>query len=65
MEIRRAPAGFGELCRRVARPGPARPVLVVDQLEELFSHDVPDAERLAFATALASASPALVLTDLV
>ena len=56
-EIRRAPAGFGEWCRRVAGPGPARPVLVVDQFEELFSHDVPDADRLAFATALASAAP--------
>jgi WD40 repeat protein len=59
--IRRTPAGFGRLCRRLSGPGPARPVLVVDQLEELFSHEVPDADRLAFATALASAAPALVL----
>ena len=42
-------------------PARARPVLVVDQFEELFSHEVPDADRLAFATALASAAPALVL----
>ena len=34
---------------------------MVDQLEELFTHDVPDADRLAFTTALVNAHPAVVL----
>jgi hypothetical protein len=36
----------------VARPGPARLALVVDQLEELFSAAIPQSERDAFATAM-------------
>jgi WD40 repeat protein len=45
----------------VAKGKPVRPVIVVDQFEELFTHPVPDGDRIAFATALANATPALVL----
>ena len=58
-EIRRAPAGFGRWCQPPG--GAGRLLLVVDQLEELFTHDVPDADRLAFTTALVNAHPAVAL----
>jgi WD40 repeat protein len=57
--IRDTPARFGELCGRAVDT--VRPVIVVDQFEELFTHGTPDADRLAFATALANARPALVI----
>ncbi|MEU4443406.1 protein kinase [Actinosynnema sp. NPDC050801] len=48
------PLRFGEFCA-----GPTRPVIVVDQFEEVFN--APEAARLAFATALTAARPALVV----
>ncbi|GAA1313036.1 protein kinase domain-containing protein [Saccharothrix xinjiangensis] len=57
--LREEPASFGELCGRTTTA--ERPVIVVDQLEELFTHGAPEADRLAFATALANAKPALVV----
>ncbi len=59
--IRETPARFGDLLARAAGGDQARPVIVVDQFEELFSHGTAEADRLAFATALANASPALVV----
>jgi WD40 repeat protein len=59
--IRERPTDFGSLSIRVAKGEPVRPVIVVDQFEELFTHPVPDGDRIAFATALANAAPALVL----
>ncbi|MCS7478182.1 protein kinase [Umezawaea endophytica] len=60
--IREKPAEFGSVCARALGVGDGvRPVIVVDQFEELFTHGVPEAERLAFATALANARPALVV----
>lgn len=56
--VRESPAGFGALC---AAADGIRPIIVVDQFEELFTADVSDADRVAFATALASAQPAMVL----
>ena len=62
--IRQQPTKFGDLCRaaaeRAARDG-ARLVLVVDQFEQLFTDGADPAERMAFATALAHAWPALVI----
>lgn len=55
--IRHQPARFGELCRRDGD----RVVLVVDQFEQLFTDGASPLERVAFATALAHASPALVI----
>jgi WD40 repeat protein len=55
--IRERPAEFGRMTARQ----PVRPVIVVDQFEELFTHGVPDTDRMSFATALANAAPALVL----
>jgi WD40 repeat protein/serine/threonine protein kinase len=52
------PARVGALC---ARAMASRPAIVVDQFEELFTHGTAEADRLAFATALANASPALVV----
>jgi WD40 repeat protein len=61
---RGGPTPFGELCRiaaeRVAEDG-ARLVIVVDQFEQLFTDGADARERLAFATALARAWPALVI----
>ncbi|WP_158851900.1 serine/threonine-protein kinase [Saccharothrix deserti] len=55
--IRETPGRFGEVCARSART--TRPVIVVDQFEEVFN--APEADRLAFATALTAARPALVV----
>jgi len=58
--IRNSPAEFGRWCRR--RDGaPGRPVILVDQFEELFTAGASGADRLAFATALAAARPAVVV----
>ncbi|MEV4314224.1 WD40 repeat domain-containing protein [Actinocrispum sp. NPDC049592] len=57
--MKETPTRFGELCRR-AIPG-GRLTIVVDQFEELFTHGVPEGDRIAFATALANAHPALVV----
>ncbi|WP_133902058.1 protein kinase domain-containing protein [Actinophytocola oryzae] len=62
--IRQDPTRFGQLCRaasdRAARDG-GRLVIVVDQFEQLFTDGAPPDERVAFATALAHAWPALVI----
>ncbi|MGC7101007.1 hypothetical protein ACPZ19_40565 [Amycolatopsis lurida] len=62
-QLRAAPAEFGALARQaaLATGESARLVLVVDQFEELFTQCADAAERLAFATALANAGPALVV----
>ncbi|MEU4761686.1 protein kinase [Actinosynnema sp. NPDC023794] len=52
--IRESPGRFGEWCA-----GTTRPVIVVDQFEEVFN--APEADRLAFAAALTAARPALVV----
>lgn len=59
--IRQTPSGFGALCAQAMGEHPVRPVIVVDQFEELFTHGTPEADRQAFATALANARPALVV----
>ncbi|WP_433259826.1 protein kinase domain-containing protein [Actinosynnema sp. CS-041913] len=59
--IRETPARFGELCARSVGDATTRPVIVVDQFEELFTYGTPESDRLAYATALASASPAAVV----
>ncbi len=62
--IRTDPRRFGELCRSAAdraRSAGARLVIVVDQFEQLFTDGAGGQERMAFATALASAWPALVV----
>ncbi|MEV0675430.1 serine/threonine-protein kinase [Actinosynnema sp. NPDC050436] len=47
---------------RAGRFGPTRRVvIVVDQFEELFTHDIADHERAAFTSALADAGPGLVV----
>ncbi|MCE6995177.1 protein kinase [Saccharothrix sp. S26] len=51
--IRESPLRFGEHCAT------ARPVIVVDQFEEVFN--APEPDRLAFTTALTTARPALVV----
>jgi WD40 repeat protein len=65
--IRQQPARFGELCgvaaERAAGDG-ARPVIVVDQFEQLFTDGADPRERTAFATALAHAWPALVILSM-
>ncbi|MFI7672816.1 protein kinase [Actinophytocola sp. NPDC049390] len=62
--IRHDPARFGQQVRaaaeHAARDG-ARPVIVVDQFEQLFTDGAGGPERVAFATALAHAWPALVI----
>ncbi|MBN6040235.1 WD40 repeat domain-containing protein [Amycolatopsis sp. 195334CR] len=62
-DLRAAPAEFGALARQaaLATGESARLVLVVDQFEQVFTPYVDAAERLAFATALANAGPALVV----
>ncbi|HEU5475530.1 MAG TPA: serine/threonine-protein kinase [Actinophytocola sp.] len=59
--IRTAPTDFGARCAMAMGTSPVRPVIVVDQFEELFTHGTPYPDRIAFATALANAHPALVL----
>ncbi|GAA1345902.1 serine/threonine-protein kinase [Saccharothrix algeriensis] len=59
--VRETPGRFGELCARSVGEATTRPVILVDQFEELFTHGAPEADRLAYATALASASPAAVV----
>ena len=49
-----SPLRFGERCA-----GANRPVIVVDQFEEVFN--APEANRLAFTAALTAARPALVV----
>jgi WD40 repeat protein len=62
--IRGNPPLFGQQLRaaaeRAARAG-ARLVIVVDQFEQLFTDGASGQERVAFATALAHAWPALVI----
>ncbi|WP_221323666.1 AAA family ATPase [Actinoplanes sp. L3-i22] len=59
-EVRRDPASFGRLAGEAAAAG-RRPVIVVDQFEELFTQCADPAERLAFTAALTAAAPALVV----
>ncbi|GAA2695554.1 NACHT and WD repeat domain-containing protein [Actinoplanes palleronii] len=59
-EIRREPQLLGRLAGAAADRG-RRPVIVVDQFEELFTQCPDPAERLAFAAALTGAAPALVV----
>ncbi|AEV87798.1 putative WD repeat-containing protein [Actinoplanes sp. SE50] len=59
-DVRREPASLGALAGRAAAGG-RRPVIVVDQFEELFTQCADPAERLAFAAALTAAAPALVM----
>ncbi|WP_433826561.1 ATP-binding protein [Actinoplanes sp. CA-015351] len=54
------PASLGELAAGATAAG-RRPVIVVDQFEELFTHCPDPAERLAYATELVTAAPALVV----
>ncbi|MEU4688168.1 AAA family ATPase [Actinoplanes sp. NPDC023714] len=51
---------LGELAAKAAADG-NRPVIVVDQFEELFTQCPDPAERLAYATELTTAAPALVV----
>ncbi|MBB3663565.1 serine/threonine protein kinase/WD40 repeat protein [Prauserella sediminis] len=57
--IRRNPESFGQHCRPDAAGAP--PMIVVDQLEQLFTDGASYDEQVAFATALACARPAVVL----
>ncbi|GAA2856997.1 hypothetical protein Acy02nite_66230 [Actinoplanes cyaneus] len=59
-QVRREPERLGTLAGRAAAEG-RRPVIVVDQFEELFTQCADPAERLAFASALTAAAPALVV----
>ncbi|MBB5957975.1 WD40 repeat protein [Saccharothrix tamanrassetensis] len=59
--IRETPTRFGELCARSIGDATTRPVIVVDQFEELFTYGTPESDRLAYATALASAGHAAVV----
>ncbi|XVV07312.1 hypothetical protein ACQPW3_18800 [Actinosynnema sp. CA-248983] len=59
--IRQTPAKFGETCARSVGETTTRPVILVDQFEELFTYGAPEADRIAYATALTSASPAIVV----
>ncbi|HKT01042.1 MAG TPA: ATP-binding protein, partial [Rugosimonospora sp.] len=58
--VRTGPERLGRLAARAAARG-HRPVLVVDQFEELFTQCPDRDEQLAFAAALAGAGPALVV----
>ncbi|BCJ42107.1 hypothetical protein GCM10010168_65150 [Actinoplanes ianthinogenes] len=58
--VRREPQQMGVLAGRAAARG-RRPVIVVDQFEELFTQGADPAEQLAFAAALTAAAPALVV----
>ncbi|MDR6325920.1 AAA family ATPase [Actinoplanes couchii] len=53
-------AGLGELAAKATAAG-HRPIIVVDQFEELFTQCADQAERLAYVTALTSAAPAIVV----
>ncbi|GAB7045559.1 AAA family ATPase [Catenuloplanes indicus] len=53
-------AGRRDTIRRLTAEG-QRPVIVVDQFEELFTRCADPAERISFADALAGAAPALVV----
>ncbi|NUT96184.1 MAG: protein kinase, partial [Saccharothrix sp.] len=59
--IRQTPTKFGETCARSVGETTTRPVILVDQFEELFTYGAPEADRIAYATALTSASPAIVV----
>ncbi|MEU4804089.1 protein kinase [Actinosynnema sp. NPDC023587] len=59
--IRETPDQFGALCARSVGATTSRPVILVDQFEELFTYGTPESDRLAYATALTSASPAIVV----
>ncbi|APU13423.1 AAA family ATPase [Actinoalloteichus fjordicus] len=64
-DVRAAPTAFGALAVQAAATSgraDARLVIVVDQLEELFTQCTDQAERSAFVTALTSAGSALVVT---
>jgi serine/threonine protein kinase/WD40 repeat protein len=54
--LKRQPGLVGRLLRNRARADDARVLLLVDQLEELFTGDVEPDERQAFVDAIASAS---------
>ncbi|NIJ11127.1 WD40 repeat protein [Saccharomonospora amisosensis] len=56
--IRRQPAAFGEHCTPTRGE---RPLIVVDQFEQLFTDGASAADRAAFSEALACASPAAVI----
>ncbi|MFC7546100.1 NACHT and WD repeat domain-containing protein [Plantactinospora sp. GCM10030261] len=58
--VRDRPDRLGDLIRRLDEAG-ARPVIVVDQFEELFTRCADPDRRLAFVTALTNAAPALVV----
>ncbi|BEL12131.1 hypothetical protein Q0Z83_103220 [Actinoplanes sichuanensis] len=58
--VRAEPHRLGVLAAEAAAAG-RRPVIVIDQFEELFTQCPDPAERLAYASALASAAPALVV----
>jgi WD40 repeat protein len=58
--VREEPHRLGVLAAKAAAAG-RRPIIVVDQFEELFTQCPDPAERLAYATALATAAPALVV----
>ncbi|MCP2235742.1 Serine/threonine protein kinase [Prauserella halophila] len=58
--IRQHPESFGAHCAEAAS-GAAPPMIVVDQFEQLFTDGADHDEQAAFATALASARPAVVL----
>ncbi|MBM7809689.1 NACHT and WD repeat domain-containing protein [Saccharothrix algeriensis] len=62
-QLRTAPEEFGALARQVGlgHGSSSRLVIVVDQFEEVFTQCADPVERSAFATALAGASPAVVV----
>lgn len=59
--IREEPSRLGAMCAQAVGDDAVHPVIVVDQFEELFTHGAPEPDRLAFATAVASARPVLVV----
>lgn len=62
--LRTRPADFGKLCRQIAHQHGgehSRLVIAVDQFEELFTSEPARRQAGAFAVALASAWPALVV----
>ncbi|WP_430783602.1 AAA family ATPase [Actinoplanes sp. G11-F43] len=58
--IRDSPHLLGDLAGKATAAG-HRPLIVIDQFEELFTQCPDPAERLAYATALTSAAPAIVV----
>ncbi|MBB2942555.1 hypothetical protein FB565_002268 [Actinoplanes lutulentus] len=54
------PSSLGRLAAEATAAG-RRPIIVVDQFEELFTQCPDPAERLAYATELVSAAPAIVV----